>query len=103
MKDKPVGICVAEEVTDSIGPSWWSDPQELFRRTRAACLEVGSFFPWRNHRPTSTVEYKFCTTYWVQLYISSSSETQLLKSFVKKTGVALLSVSCVTTEVYVLL
>lgn len=44
MKDKPVGICVAEEVTDSIGPPWWSDPQELFRRTRAACLEVGSFF-----------------------------------------------------------
>lgn len=56
-----------------------------------------------SHRSTNSVVYQLCTACHVQLYISSAFETKLLESFVKKTGVTLLSVSYVSIDVHVLL
>lgn len=55
-----------------------------------------------SHRSTNSVVYQLCTACHVQLYISSAFETKLLESFVKKTGVTLLSVSYVSIDVHVL-
>lgn len=66
--DQPVGVCVAEEVTDSTAPSCCC----LFK---SWCF----FSSEESHRSTNSVIYKFYTACCVQLYMASPLEINLLE------------------------